>query len=51
MTRFAGLDVSQKMTAVCVVDDVGRRLWRGQALPFQNGSVLWCVGMQEMTPA
>ena len=30
MTRFVGLDVSQKMTAICVIDDAGRRLWRGQ---------------------
>jgi len=30
MTRFVGLDVSQKLTAICVVDDTGRRLWRGQ---------------------
>jgi transposase len=30
MHRFVGLDVSQKLTAVCVVDDTGRRLWRGQ---------------------
>ena len=30
MTRFVGLDVSQKMTAICVVDNAGRRLWRGQ---------------------
>ncbi len=30
MTSYIGLDVSQKMTAICVVDDVGRRLWRGQ---------------------
>jgi hypothetical protein len=30
MTRFVGLDVSQKMTVICVVDDTGRRLWRGQ---------------------
>ena len=29
MTRFVGLDVSQKMTVICVVDDAGRRLWRG----------------------
>ncbi len=27
MTRFVGLDVSQKLTAVCVVDETGRRLW------------------------
>ena len=30
MTRFVGLDVSQKITAICVVDDAGGRLWRGQ---------------------
>jgi transposase len=30
MTRYVGLDVSQKMTVICVVDDAGRRLWRGQ---------------------
>jgi transposase len=30
MTRFVGLDVSQKITAICVDDDTGRRLWRGQ---------------------
>ena len=30
MNHFVGLDVSQKMTAICVVDNVGRRLWRGQ---------------------
>jgi transposase len=30
MTLFVGLDVSQKMTAICVVDDAGRRVWRGQ---------------------
>ena len=30
MTLFVGLDVSQKMTSVCVVDDTGRSMWRGQ---------------------
>ena len=30
MTCFVGLDVSQKMTEICVVDNAGRRLWRGQ---------------------
>lgn len=28
--HYVGLDVSQKMTAVCVVDEAGRRLWRGE---------------------
>src|ERR1700732_57988 len=26
---MSGLDVSQKTTAICVVDEQGRRLWRG----------------------
>jgi transposase len=30
MTSYIGLDVSQKMTAICIVNDAGRRLWRGQ---------------------
>ena len=30
MSRFVGLDVSQKITAICIVDNAGRRLWRGQ---------------------
>ena len=30
MTNFVGLDVSQKITSICVVDDAGRRIWRGQ---------------------
>lgn len=29
MTHFVGLDVSQRATAICVVDDAGRRVWRG----------------------
>jgi transposase len=33
MTHFVGLDVSQKLTAICIVDDTGRRLWRGQCAP------------------
>lgn len=30
MARFVGLDVSQRLTAICVVDETGRRVWRGQ---------------------
>jgi hypothetical protein len=26
MARFVGLDVSQKLTSICVVDESGRRL-------------------------
>jgi transposase len=39
MTCFVGLDVSQRMTAICVVDHAGRKLWRGQcpSVPEQIG--------------
>ena len=37
MTCFVGLDVSQKMTAICVVDKDGRRIWRGQCLSDPEG--------------
>ena len=30
MTQFVGLDVSQKDTAVSVVDEEGRQMWRGK---------------------
>jgi hypothetical protein len=30
MTQFVGLDVPQKLTAICVVGDTGQRLCRGQ---------------------
>jgi transposase len=30
MTHYVDLDVSQKLTAICVVDDTGPRLWLGQ---------------------
>lgn len=30
MTHYVGLDVSQRTTAICVVDESGCRLWRGQ---------------------
>jgi transposase len=29
MPHFVGLDVSQKVTALCVVNEQGSRLWRG----------------------
>ena len=36
MTHYVGLDVSQKMTAICVVDESGCRLWRGQCLSLPD---------------
>lgn len=29
MTIYAGLDVSDKITHICVVDDAGAIVWRG----------------------
>ncbi len=31
MEQFVGLDVSQKLTHVCVVDREGKALWRGSS--------------------
>ena len=28
--RFVGLDVSQRLTSVCILDERGRRVWRGK---------------------
>jgi hypothetical protein len=50
MTYFVGLDVSQKMTAICVVDNAGQRLWRGQSPRRRNRSPLRCADVQEMIP-
>jgi len=30
MTRFVGLYVPQKLTAICVIDETGGRLWLGR---------------------
>ena len=32
MQQYVGLDVSQKVTSVCVVDEGGRKLWTGKCL-------------------
>jgi transposase len=30
MSLYVGLDVSHKETEICVVDEEGRRIWRGR---------------------
>lgn len=47
MTNFVGLDISQKTTAICVVDNSGCRLWRGQCPSNPERSKL-CVLMPGM---
>jgi hypothetical protein len=50
MTHFVGLDVSQKMTAICVVDDASLAAdYGGASTRFQNRSAFWSAGMREMT--
>jgi transposase len=47
MTHYVGLDMAQKVTAICGVDDAGRRLWRGQCVtdPDQiSRAVAWHGG-------
>jgi hypothetical protein len=37
MPHYVRLDVSQKTTAICVVDEEGRRLWRRLAEEYNHG--------------
>ena len=30
MTHYVGLDVSQRTTAICIIDENGQGVWRGQ---------------------
>jgi transposase len=42
MTHYVGLDVSQKTTAICIIDETGRRFWRGDCptLPEEIAAVI-----------
>src|SRR5262245_11192941 len=42
MTLYVGLDVSQKTTAICIVDETGQRVWRGECrtLPEEIAAVI-----------
>ena len=51
MTYFVGLDVSQKITAICVVDDTAEDYGGASAPQIQNKSAFWSAGMRGMTPA
>jgi hypothetical protein len=50
MSHFIGLDVSQKSTAICVVDKDGRRIWRGQCLsvPEDIGAAVYTGRLRRM---
>jgi hypothetical protein len=51
MSRFVGLDGSQKLTSICVIDETGRRLWRVNADRSRSRSSGRCEGMLEAMPA
>ncbi len=40
MAYYADLQVSQKETTICVVDEHGRRLWRGKAAAHSKALAL-----------
>ena len=40
MKQYVGLDVSQKETAVCVIDDTGRIVFEGKARSDVNGGAI-----------
>ena len=50
MARFVGLDVSQKLSSICVVDDIGAGFGVGNARPILGRSRGWSGGMREMMP-
>jgi hypothetical protein len=51
MARFVGWDVSQKLTSICVVDDAGRRLWRGSVILSRSQLSGLCGAMRGMMRA
>ena len=51
MAQFVGLDVSQKLTSICVVDDTGRRFGVASVTPSRNRLSGLCGGMPEMMRA
>lgn len=50
MARFLGWDASPELTAVCVVDETGRRLWRGQCATDPAQIERTVRGRREGTP-
>ena len=56
MRTYVGLDVSQKLTSVCVVDEDGTRLWEGvcdsdpRSIATTLDSHALCVNLSLDTP-
>ena len=49
MPQFIGLDVSQRMTAICIVDTNGRRIGEASAPRPRRKSAWRCVAMRVPT--
>ncbi len=43
MGQYAGLAVSQKLTAMCVIDQDGKQLWRGSCATSPGSIAAVCV--------
>ena len=50
MTRFVGLDVSQKIKAIASLTMLAADYGGASVPQFQNKSAFWSVGMRGMTP-
>jgi hypothetical protein len=50
MPLYVGLDVSQKETEICVVDEEGRRIWRGRC-PTRPESITQALQKHAPQPA
>jgi len=47
MKMFAGLDVGGKTTAICIVDEAGKIVWRGMADTHPDAIAVRLKGFQE----
>ncbi len=50
MKQYVGLDVSQKETAVCVVDETGRLIFEGRAKSDPGALAALCTAYGLMAP-
>jgi hypothetical protein len=50
MPLYVGLDVSQKETEICVVDEEGRHIWRGRC-PSRQDSITQALQRHAPEPA
>jgi len=52
MELYVGLDISQSMTHLCVVDSKGKRIWEGKcASPGRVSLAIWAISRPLVSPA